>query len=114
MPRRPSIILIVADGLGYRLARDGQTKFQTPNLDRLAARGIRFTTYYAGDAARSPSRAALMLGRDSGHLNQSAVAHHPSAADDITIAQILKQSGYHTGLVGEWDLGGDGTGGARL
>ena len=50
-PRRPSIILIVADGLGYgNLSCYGQTKFQTPNLDRLAAEGIRFTSYYAGDA----------------------------------------------------------------
>ena len=97
LPRRPSIILIVADGLGYGdLSCYGQTKFQTPNLDRLAAEGIRFTSYYAGDAMSSPSRAALMLGRDSGHLKQRADMDVPLAADDITIAQILKQSGYHT------------------
>ena len=64
LPHRPSIILIVADGLGYGdLSCYGQTKFQTPNLDRLAAEGIRFTSCYAGDAASSPSRAALMLGK---------------------------------------------------
>ena len=51
-----------------------------------------------------------MLGRDSGHLKQRADMDVPLAADDITIAQLLKQSGYHTGLIGEWDLGGDGTG----
>jgi arylsulfatase A-like enzyme len=113
LPRRPSIILIVADGLGCGdLSCYGQTKFQTPNLDRLAAEGVRFTNYYAGDAASSPSRAALMLGRDSGHLKQRADVDVPLAADDITVAQILKQSGYHTGLIGEWDLGGDVTGGA--
>jgi arylsulfatase A-like enzyme len=113
MPRRSSIILIVADGLGYGdLSCYGQTKFQTPNLDRLAAEGIRFTSYYAGDAVSSPARAALMLGRDSGHLKQRADVDVPLAADDITIAQILKRSGYHTGLIGEWDLGGDGTSGA--
>jgi arylsulfatase A-like enzyme len=113
MPRRPSIILIVADGLGYGdLSCYGQTKFQTPNLDRLAAGGVRFTSFYAGDAVSSPSRAALMLGRDSGHLQQRADADVPLAADDITVAQILKQSGFHTGLIGEWDLGGDGTSGA--
>ena len=112
-PRRPSIILIVADGLGYGdLSCYGQTKLQTPNLDRLAAGGIRFTSYYAGDAASSPSRAALMLGRDSGHLKQRADVDVPLTADDITVAQALKQSGYHTGLIGEWDLGGDGTSGA--
>ena len=113
LPRRPSIILIVADGLGYGdLSCYGQTKFQTPNLDRLAAEGIRFTGYYAGDAASSPSRAALMLGRDSGHLRQRADVNVPLAADEITVAQLLKQSGYHTGLIGEWNLGDDGTGGA--
>jgi arylsulfatase A-like enzyme len=113
MPRRPNIILIVADGFGYGdLSCYGQTKFQTPNLDRLAANGIRFTSYYAGDAASSPARAALMLGKDSVHLKQRADVDMPLAADDVTVAQALKQSGYHTGLIGEWDLGGDGTTGA--
>ncbi len=113
LPRRPSIILIVADGLGYGdLSCYGQTRFQTPNLDRLAAEGIRFTSYYAGDAASSPARAALMLGRDSGHVKQRADVDVPLAADDITVAQVLKQSGYHTGLIGEWNLGNDATGGA--
>ena len=89
-PRRPSIILIQCDGLGYGdLSCYGQTKFQTPNLDRLAAEGIRFTSYYAGDAASSPARAALMLGRDSGHLKQRADVDVPLAADDITVAQVL-------------------------
>jgi arylsulfatase A-like enzyme len=53
-----------------------------------------------------------MLGKDSGHLKQRADVDVPLAADDITVAQVLKQSGYHTGLIGEWDLGGDGTSGA--
>ena len=113
MPRRPNIILIVADGLGYGdLSCYGQMKFQTPNLDQLAADGIRFTSYYAGDAASSPSRAALMLGKNSAHLNQRADVDVPLAADEVTVAQALKQSGYHTGLIGEWNLGGDGTSGA--
>ena len=112
-PRRPSIILIVADGLGYGdLSRYGQTKFQTPDLDRLAAEGIRFTSYYAGDAASSPARAALLLGRDSEQLRQRADVDIPLAPGDITIAQILRQSGYHTGLIGEWNLGDDTTSGA--
>jgi arylsulfatase A-like enzyme len=113
MPRRPNIILIVADGLGYGdLSCYGQTKFQTPNLDKLATEGTRFTSYYAGDAASSPSRAALMLGKNSVHLNQRADVDVPLVADEVTVAQSLKQSGYHTGLIGEWDLGGDGTSGA--
>jgi arylsulfatase A-like enzyme len=112
-PRRASIIFIQCDGLGYGdLSCYGQTKFQTPNLDKLAAKGIRFANYYAGDAASSPSRAALLLGKDSAHLNQRADVDVPLAANEITVAQILKQSGYHTGLIGEWDLGDDGTSGA--
>ena len=113
LPRRASIILIVADGLGYGdLSCYGQTKFQTPNLDKVAAEGIRLTSYYAGDAASSPSLAALLTGRDSGRLQQRADVDVPLSADDITVAQVLKQSGYHTGLIGEWDLGGDGTSGS--
>ncbi|HUA37248.1 MAG TPA: sulfatase-like hydrolase/transferase [Candidatus Sulfopaludibacter sp.] len=112
-PRRPCLIFIRCDGLGYGdLSCYGQTKFQTPNLDQLAAGGIRFTRYYAGDAAGSPADAALMLGRDSTHLPQRADADVPLAADDITVAQWLQQSGYHTALIGEWRLGGDGTSGA--
>jgi arylsulfatase A-like enzyme len=113
LPRRSSIILIVADGLGYGdLSCYGQTKFQTPNLDRLATEGVRFTDYYAGHASSSPSRAALLLGRDPGHLQQRVEADVPLSADAITVAQVLKQSGYHTGLIGEWDLGDDATAGA--
>jgi arylsulfatase A-like enzyme len=113
MPRRANIILIVADGLGYGdLSCYGQTKFQTPNLDKLAADGIRFTSYYAGDAASSPSRAALLLGKDSGHIKQRADLDIPLAADETTVAQILKSSGYHTGLIGEWDLGDENSNGA--
>jgi arylsulfatase A len=113
LPRRPSIILIVADGLGYGdLSCYGQTKFQTPNLDRLAAAGTRFTSYYAGNAASSPSRAALLLGRDPRHLKQRADIDVPLAADEATIAEVLKSSGYHTGLIGEWNLGDDSTPGA--
>ena len=113
LPRRPSIILIVAEGLGYGdLSCYGQTRFQTPNLDRLAAEGIRFTDYYAGNTASSPARAALLLGKDAIHLPQRAGASVPLGAGDLTIAQLLKQTGYHTGLIGGWDLGDDRTGGA--
>jgi arylsulfatase A-like enzyme len=113
IPRRSNIILIVANGLGYGdLSCYGQTKFQTPNLDKLAADGIRFTSYYAGDAASSPARASLLLGKDSGHLKQRADLDVPLAADETTIAQILKNSGYHTGLIGEWNLGDDNSSGA--
>jgi arylsulfatase A-like enzyme len=113
IPRRASIIFIQCDGLGYGdLSCYGQTKFQTPNLDKLAAEGIRFTNYFAGDAASSPARAALTLGRDSSHLVQNADVDVPLAADEITVAQILKNSGYQTGLIGEWNLGDENSTGA--
>jgi len=112
-PRRPCIIFIQCDGLGYGdLSCYGQTKFETPNLDRLAAGGIRFTSYYAGNAASSPARAALLLGQSPVHLKQRADAEVPLAAGDVTVAQRLQQSGYRTALIGEWFLGGDGTSGA--
>jgi arylsulfatase A-like enzyme len=113
IPRRASIILVVADGLGYGdLSCYGQTNFQTPNLDKLAAEGIRFTNYFTGAAASSPARAALMLGKDSGHLRQRADADIPLAADETTVAQVLQQAGYHTGLIGEWNLGDENSSGA--
>jgi arylsulfatase A-like enzyme len=113
IPRRASIILIVADGLGYGdLSCYGQAKYQTPNLDKMAAEGIRFTHYYAGSMAGSPAHAALLLGRDAAHLQQRADAAVPLAADDVTVAKILKQSGYATGLIGEWDLGDENSSGA--
>ncbi|MGA2854857.1 MAG: sulfatase-like hydrolase/transferase [Verrucomicrobiota bacterium] len=113
IPRRASIILVVADGLGCGdLSCYGQTNYQTPNLDKLAAEGVRFTNYYAGDAADSPARAALVLGRDSGHLRQRADADIPLTPDEITVAQMLKNSGYRTGLIGEWNLGGENSSGA--
>ena len=69
MPRRPNIIFILADDLGYGdLGCYGQTRIKTPNLDRLAAEGIRFTSCYAGSTVCAPSRAALMLGQHTGHL----------------------------------------------
>jgi len=113
IPRRASIIFIQCDGLGYGdLSCYGQDKFQTPNLDRLAADGIRFTNYIAADAASAPACAALLLGKDAGHLKQRADVAAPLAADDITVAQILKNSGYRTGLIGEWNLGDENSAGA--
>jgi len=112
IPRRASIILVVADGLGYGdLSCYGQTNFQTPNLDKLAVEGMRFTNYYAG-AAESPARATLMLGKDSRHLRQRADVDISLAPGDITVAQVLKNSGYRTGLIGEWNLGDENSAGA--
>ena len=113
IPRRASIIFIQCDGLGYGdLSCYGQTKFQTSILDILAADGVRFTNYYAGAAASSPACAALLLGQDANQLNQRADAEVPLAADEITVAQILRNSGYHTGYIGEWNLGNENSSGA--
>jgi len=108
IPRRSSIILVIAHGLGYGdLSCYGQTNFQTPNLDKLAAEGIRFTRYTTAETPVA-SEASLMLGVDA--------AHRPALAslngDDVTVARILKTAGYHTGLVGEWTLGDERTPGA--
>ena len=108
IPRRASIIFIQCEGLGYGdLSCYGQTNYQTPNIDKLAAEGIQFTNYYAGDAASSPARAALLTGLDSGHLPQRADVDVPLSANQTTVAQVLKNAGYRTGFLGEW-LFGDG------
>jgi len=112
IPRRANIILIVADSLGCGdLSCYGQKKFATPNLDKLADGGIRFTNYYAA-ASSSMSRATLMLGQNSAHLHQHKDGEYFIDANEAILSQLLKQSGYHTGLVGEWTLGDDTTAGA--
>ena len=112
MPRRDSIIFIQVDGLGYGdLSCYGQTKFQTPNLDKLAGGGIRFTNYSIAEAA-SPTHAALMLGKNPAHVRQRADVDIPLATNEVTVAQILKKAGYHTGLIGEWNLGDENSSGA--
>ncbi|HEU6447468.1 MAG TPA: sulfatase-like hydrolase/transferase [Verrucomicrobiae bacterium] len=94
-PRRPSIIFIQVEGLGYGdLSCYGQTKFQTPNLDKLAADGVRFTDYSVpADAVSSQFEA--MTGKKSWR----------GPSDDLNVAQILKATGYHTGFIGDWNLG---------
>jgi arylsulfatase A-like enzyme len=102
MPRRSSVILIVADGLGAGdLSCYGQKQFQTPNLDKLAAGGIRFTHYSAGAAESSAACADLMLGVGNAPTNTDVTL----GPGDVTIAQLLENSGYWTCLIGEWNLG---------
>jgi len=110
LPRRVNIILIVADGLAADdLSCYGQTQFQTPHLDQLAAGGIRFTNYLAGSVAAAPARAALMTGKNVSLLPDSEFS---LASGDLTIAEILKNSGYNTCLIGEWNLGDESSPGA--
>lgn len=113
IPRRASIIYIECEGLGYGdLSCYGQANYQTPNIDKLAAEGIRFTHFYAGDAASSPSRAALLTGMDTGHLPQRADLDVPLSAGETTVAQVLKNAGYHTCVLGEWSFGDENSPGA--
>jgi len=110
-PRKPSILLILADDLGYGdIGCYGQSRIKTPNIDRLAAEGIRFTDCYAGSTICAPSRAALMLGQHTGHLQIRGNAARASLmAGEVTVAQVLKDAGYHTGLLGKWGLAVEGS-----
>ena len=108
--RKPNIVFILADDLGYGdLGCYGQTMFQTPNLDRMAGEGVRFTSCYAGSTVCAPSRAVLMTGLHTGHARIRGNAAVPLFPEDRTVAEVLKDAGYATGLVGKWGLGEDGT-----
>jgi len=110
---KPNIIFIQADDLGYGdLSCYGQRKFKTPNIDRLAAEGMRFTQYYAGSTVCAPSRSALMTGQHTGHTRIRGNARHPLLPEDVTVAEVLKATpgaGYKTALIGKWGLGEAGT-----
>jgi len=110
-PRRPNIIFILADDLGWGdLGCYGQKKIKTPNLDKLAEEGLRFTSFYAGSTVCAPSRAALMLGQHAGHLRIRGNSPGLTLeADEVTVAQVLKESGYRTGAIGTWGLAAGGS-----
>jgi arylsulfatase A-like enzyme len=111
--RKPNIIYILADDLGYGdLGCYGQKKVQTPNLDRLAAEGMRFTDHYSGSTVCAPSRNCLMTGEHTGHAWIRGNGGHPLREEDVTVAELLKQEGYATGCIGKWGLGMNGTTGA--
>lgn len=119
--RAPNIVLIVADDLGYGdLGCFGQKRIRTPNLDRLAAEGMRFTQHYSGNAVCAPSRCVLMTGKHPGHAfirdNRGVrpEGQYPIPADTVTLAKLLKQNGYATGAFGKWGLGGPESDGAPL
>jgi arylsulfatase A-like enzyme len=109
---KPNIIFILADDLGYGdLGCYGQTEIKTPNLDKLAAEGMRFTDFYAGSSVCAPSRCALMTGLHTGHGWIRGNGNQALRPGDITVAELLKQAGYHTGLIGKWGLGNENTSG---
>lgn len=127
--RLPNIILIVADDLGYgEVGCYGQKLIQTPNIDKIAERGIRFTRFYCGQAVCAPSRCSLMTGmhqghayiRDNGNPPERGNARpndlhfpgqFPIPDESVTIAELLKSKGYATGAMGKWGLGPIGSSG---
>ncbi len=107
---QPNIIYILADDLSYRdLSSFGQERFQTPNLDKLATGGVRFTQAYAAAPECAPSRGCLLTGLHTGHgpirVNSSARGQEYLNDSDLTIAEVLKEAGYRTGFAGKWGVG---------
>ena len=122
---KTNIIFIMADDLGYQeLGCYGQQKIKTPNIDRMAAEGMRFRQYYTGSAVCAPARCNLMTGKHGGHAyvrNNSEVGgwdsfrgQIPLPAETVTVASLLKQQGYVTGAFGKWGLGEAGSTGDPL
>ncbi|MBI3878469.1 MAG: arylsulfatase [Verrucomicrobia bacterium] len=108
--RPPNILFILADDIGYGdIGCYGQTKIKTPNVDRLAAEGMRFTAAYAGSTVCAPSRCTLMTGLHTGHAVVRGNAQVPLRPQDTTVAEMLKTAGYKTALVGKWGLGDEGS-----
>ena len=113
---RPNIILILADDLGYGdPGYQGQQKIHTPNIDRMAAMGMRFTQCYAGTAVCAPSRASLLTGLHTGHTpirgnrGYKPEGQYPFPDSSLTIASVLQSHGYTTGAFGKWGLGYPGS-----
>lgn len=129
--QKPNIIYIMCDDLGYNdLACYGQQYINTPNLDRMASEGMRFTQAYAGSPVSAPSRASFMTGQHTGHtevrgnkeywrdvpmikmgVNEefSLVGQHPYDPNHIILPEIMKDNGYVTGMFGKWAGGYEGS-----
>ncbi len=113
---KPNIVFILADDLGYGdLSCYGQKKFKTPNIDALAASGVRFTNFYSGSTVCAPSRSALMTGLHTGHTyirgnkGMAPEGEEPLPDGLSTVSKLLHESHYATGAFGKWGLGGPGS-----
>jgi arylsulfatase A-like enzyme len=121
----PNIVFILADDLGINdLACFGRKDHRTPNLDRLAEQGTRFTCAYAAQSICSPSRAAILTGKTPGRLHLTTylpgrpdcvsqkvlhpVIRQELPLEEVTLAEYLKRAGYTTACIGKWHLGGKG------
>ena len=106
-----NVIIFLTDDQGYAdVGTYGSENIDTPNIDQLAADGIKFTSFYAQPLC-GPSRAALLTGRYPVRIREPGGAKHPNTtldASEVTIAEILQQAGYATALIGKWHLAGDG------
>ena len=130
--KQPNIIYILADDLGYaELGCYGQKQIETPNIDKLAERGMRFTQNYAGTAVSAPSRCITFTGLHSGHAyirgndelagrgnvwsheamlaDSTLEGQRPLPAGTVTFPALLQQAGYTTGCIGKWGLGYPGS-----
>jgi len=103
---RPNVIYIMADDLGYGdLGSYGQKTLLTPNIDKMSEEGIRFTQFYSGSTVCAPSRCALMTGKHMGNAYIRGNKELPLRSTDMTLAKLMKQNGYATGMFGKWGLG---------
>ena len=106
-PKLPNYVIFLADDLGYGdLACYGNPVIPTPNLDRFASQGVRLTDCHSAGTVCSPSRAALLTGREPYRSGFSYIAGGNIYLRDqeVTIAELLKQKGYQTGFFGKWHL----------
>lgn len=113
---QPNVVYILADDLGYGdLSCLGQTHFETPNIDKLASRGMLFTNHYSGNTVCAPSRCSMLTGMHMGHAavrgNAELVpeGQRPMPASTYTVAHHMQKSGYATGIFGKWGLGAAGS-----
>jgi arylsulfatase A-like enzyme len=111
-PVKPNIIYIMADDLGYgEVGCYGQKDIKTPNIDRLAGEGIKFTQHYSGSPVCAPARSVLMTGLHTGHtpsrgnMEVDPYGQFPLPGETVTVAELLKKAGYKTAMYGKWGLG---------